>query len=231
MAIKVPDINMEFSGQFTAEAPLAVKYIRKTYGSIVNAAARSLGIDPNLLIAFMIIESAKMDGSGQVNPKATSPAGAKGLMQLTPATAWDAVTKQAPVMDSQQVTVISKYLPGLIKPGGFTGFLSNYKDKLNTAMYEAEFSIWVGAMQLAQLCKYVINKTGSLNLSQVVVIYNAGQGNWNKWVVKNDLSKSDSTALVKGLQVAGGLKESRQYIVKLMGKGGSLEAAIKNPTA
>lgn len=231
MAIQVPQINMEFSGQFSEEAPRAVKFIRKNYGNIVRDASADIGIDPNFIIGFMVIESAKMDGSGQVNPRATSPAGAKGLMQLTPETAFDAIEKQAPVMSNKQVTIVNKYLPGLVKAGGFTGFYKNYKDKLSNVLFEPEFSIWIGAMLKAQICKYVINNSGSLNLAQVVVIYNAGEGNYKKWVVNNNLSKSDSTTLVKGLQVAGGLKESRQYIVKLLGINGSLVAAIKNPTA
>lgn len=235
MPIKVPSIDMEFAGWFTEEAPKAVKYIRANYGTIINAAAKDIGIDPNLIIAFMVIESAKMDGSGTVNPNATSPVGAQGLMQLTPDTAWDAITKQAPVMSSQQISVINKYLPGAVKIGGFTGFYSNYKTKLKEALYQPEFSIWVGSIQLAQLIKKMISKTGETDmtkvLGQVIVAYNAGEGNWNTWVAKNNLQNSDTTALVKGLQVAGGLKESRQYIVKLLGKGGSLMAAIQNPTA
>lgn len=235
MPIKVPSINMEFSQQFAEEAPRAVKYIRKNYQNIIDAASREIGLDQNVIVAFMIVESARMDGSGAVNPRATSPAGAQGLMQLTPATAWDAIDKQAPVMSAQQQTVINKYLPGAIKAGGFTGFYKNYKDQLSAALYQPEFSIWVGAMQLAQLIKKIINKTGNSDLTnaiaQVIVAYNAGEGNYNKWVVKNNLQKSDSTNLVKGLQIAGGLKESRQYIVKLLGINGALVAAIKNPTA
>lgn len=235
MAIKVPAIDMEFSGQFTSEAPPTVRYIRKNYQNIINAASKDIGIDQNVIIAFMVVESGKMDGSGTVNPKATSPAGAQGLMQLTPDTAWDAITKQAPVMSSQQISVINKYLPGAVKVGGFTGFYSTYKAKLKDALYIPEFSIWVGSIQLAQLIKKMISKTGETDmtkvLGQVIVAYNAGEGNWNTWVAKNNLQKSDTTALVKGLQVAGGLKESRQYIVKLLGKGGSLVAAIQNPTS
>lgn len=231
MPIKVPAIDMEYSKQFADEAPKAVKYIRANYGNIVNAAAKDVGIDPNVVIAFMVIESARMDGTGRVNPQAKSPVGAMGLMQLMPPTAFDTIEKQAPVMSSQQAAIINKYLPGLLKPGGFTGFYKNYKLKLETALNDPEFNIWLGTMQLAQLFKYIINKTGSLNLAQAIVAYNAGTGNFNKWVVNNNLHKSDSTALVKGLQVAGGLKESRQYIVKLLGINGSLMAAIRNPTA
>lgn len=235
MAIRVPAIDMEFSAQFTAEAPPTVRYIRKNYQGIIDAASKDIGLDQNVIIAFMVVESGKMDGSGAVNPRATSPAGAQGLMQLTPATAWDAIDNQAPVMSVQQQTVINKYLPGAVKIGGFTGFYKNYKDKLSDALYIPEFSIWVGTMQLAQLIKKTMKKTNDTDMTkaiaQVIVAYNAGEGNYNKWVVNNNLQNSDSTALVKGLQVAGGLKESRQYIVKLLGKGGSLVAAIQNPTA
>lgn len=221
---------MEFSTQFAEESPKTVKYIRKNYQNIINDASKEVGIDPDVVIAFMVVESGMMDGTGRVNPNAKSPAGAMGLMQLMPPTAFDTIEKQSPVMTSKQATIVNKYLPGLIKPGGFTGFYKNYKTQLESALFQPEFNIWLGTMQLAQLFKYIINKTGSLNLAQAIVAYNAGTGNFNKWVVNNNLHKSDSTALVKGLQAAGGLKESRQYIVKLLGINGSLVAAIRNPT-
>lgn len=230
MPIIVPSIDMEFSAQFSEEAPLTVKYIRQNYQDMISAAGKDIGVDPDVIIGFMVIESGKMDGSGQVNPHATSPAGAEGLLQLMPATAYDTLTRQAPVMTSMQSTIVSKYLPGFIKIGNFTGFYKNWKSKILSALYEPEFNIWTGTMQLAQLMKTIIDKNnGVLNMAQVVVAYNAGLGNYDKYVTKQNLSSFDSTALVAGLQQEGALKESRQYIIKLLGKNGSLIAALRNP--
>jgi len=75
--------------------------------SIVDNAAKQYGVDPNLLHGVIQAES-----SG--NPKATSPVGAQGLMQLMPATAkWLGV--QDPYNPQQNVEGGAKYLSQLIK--------------------------------------------------------------------------------------------------------------------
>lgn len=218
---------MEFTRQFAMEAEPTARFIWKNYSSSITSASNSLGVDRKIIVGFIIIESGKFDGSGQVNPKAVSPVGARGLMQLMPRTAYDTIVAQAPVMSGQQSVVIQRYLPGLLKINGFVESYEKFEKKILDALFEPEFNIWVGSMQLAQLMKYSIKKSGTLNLAQVVVMYNAGVGNYDTWVVKNGLQKSDSTALIKGLQEAGGLKESRQYIVKLLGINGALVAASK----
>lgn len=52
----------------------------RKYKSLIDAAARQAGLDKNLLHAVVLAESA-------YDPRALSPAGAAGLMQLMPATA------------------------------------------------------------------------------------------------------------------------------------------------
>lgn len=226
-SIKVPSINMEFTEQFASETYPTARYIWENYKDFILKNSKELGVDPVIIIGFMIVESGRFDGSGSVNPGAISPVGARGLMQVMPKTAFDTLEAQAPVMSGRQVVVVQRYLPGFIKVQGFTGFYKDWESKISDALLKPEFNILVGTMQLAQLMKYSIKLTGTLNLAQVVVMYNAGVGNYDKWVVKNKLQKADSAALVKGLQVVQGLKESRQYIVKLLGINGALVAAMK----
>src|SRR5437868_135939 len=80
------------------------------YDDIINAAGQQYGIDPDLLRAQMMRES-------QGNPKAVSPKGAFGLMQLMPGTAQDlGVTN---IADPQQnIMGGAKYMRQLIDKYG-----------------------------------------------------------------------------------------------------------------
>lgn len=218
--IVIPMINQKYSDDFSNEAMIEARYIRANYGNIIGAAAQSFGIDPNWVIGFMVIES----GTGsQVNPNAKSSAGAVGLLQLTPITAYETITNQAPVMTGQQVAIIQKFLPGFIKVGGFTGLQRTWLPKITDELTEPEFNIWVGTMRLAQLMMYIFRKTSDIKMDQVVVAYNAGQGNYQKYVYTKNLSGVDTTTLVSNFP----FQETRDYIVKLLGTDGSAMAALR----
>lgn len=62
--------------------------IKDTFNSIIDDVARVVKIDPNLIKAFIAVES-------NFNPSARSPAGAQGLMQLMPSAVSDFSKKPA----------------------------------------------------------------------------------------------------------------------------------------
>lgn len=218
--ISLPLIQQQYSSDFTADALLTASYIRNTYGAIINAAAASVGMDPNWIIGFMIIESGT--GNGSVNPNARSSAGAVGLLQLEPVTAWQTLENQAASFTPDQSLIISKYLPGYQKPGGFSGLKSTWLPQITALLTTPEFNIWVGTMQLAQLFLYIIKKTGDLKMDQVVIAYNAGQGNYQKYIYTKGLSTADTATIVASFPFS----ETDDYIVKLLGIGGSMLAAV-----
>lgn len=222
--INLPLINQQYSSDFTADAQTTASYIWNTYGQIIADAAASVGIDPSWVVAFMIIESGT--GSGSVNPNALSPAGAMGLLQLEPVTAWQTLENQAAAFTPEQSAIASKYLPGYQKPGGFTGLKSTWLPQIQKALSNPEFNIWVGTMQLAQMFLYIIKKTGDLKMDQVVIAYNAGQGNYQKYIYTQNLSNSDTATIVASFP----FQETDNYIIKLLGIGGSMIAAMNtNP--
>jgi hypothetical protein len=69
----------EVSSKYNDYTPL-IKDIRKKYGKLIDTAASEHGVDPLLLAAVIAAES-------RGDPKAGSPAGAQGLMQLMSPTA------------------------------------------------------------------------------------------------------------------------------------------------
>ena len=218
--IILPAIQQQYSSSFSSDAATTAQWIQDNYGTIVQSAANSVGMDPNIAIVFMIIESGT--GNGTVNPNAKSPAGAIGLLQLEPTSAWQALANQAPAFTPDQAAIVDKYLPGFRKVGGFVGLLSSWSSNIATALVIPEFNIYVGIIQLAQLFKYIIRKAGTLDLAQVVIAYNAGQGNYNSLVYNKGLQNSDTTTLVADFPYP----ETTNYIIKLLGIGGSLLAAI-----
>ncbi|MBF0308551.1 MAG: lytic transglycosylase domain-containing protein [Magnetococcales bacterium] len=79
----------------------------KPYEAIIRRAAQEYDLDENLIRSVMKVESG-------FNPKAVSPAGAQGLMQLMPATAKElGVTK--PFDPEQNIMAGSRYLKGLME--------------------------------------------------------------------------------------------------------------------
>ena len=92
------------------------------YGDIINAAAKKYNVDPNYIRATIKAES-------NFNPKATSPAGANGLMQLMPATAAELGVKD-PFDPEQNIMGGTNYLSQQMK--------TNNNDRgLSSAAYNA----------------------------------------------------------------------------------------------
>ncbi|MDE2292682.1 MAG: lytic transglycosylase domain-containing protein [Elusimicrobia bacterium] len=77
----LPAVALELSLNVTnAAGPAALPPPRERYDAVILAAAERARLDPAFVKAVVAAES-------QFNPRALSPAGARGLMQLMPATA------------------------------------------------------------------------------------------------------------------------------------------------
>lgn len=90
--------------------PVNQDTILSKFGAYINSAAKATSLDPALIYSVIKVES-------QGDPKAVSPAGAKGLMQLTDSTASDLGVDQ--VFDPEEnITAGSTYLGRMIKKFG-----------------------------------------------------------------------------------------------------------------
>ena len=218
-----PVIPKQESLDFTSLMNQNIPQIRSRWGSYITDACAAYGTDPNIMIGFIGIECPDL------NPAGVSSAGAIGVLQMQVPTAWDYINKQAPQLPPAFGAILNKYLPGLVKPvGGFTGFLSTWKSRLEDALYQEEFNIWVGVTGLSQLIWGDIKSNkGTLRLDHVVIKYNAGgddySGNYHKFVITPGLQHADPSTLLPLIP----LVETRAYIIKLMGIEGSVIVALR----
>lgn len=213
----IPAIDQQFSAQFSSDAAGAAQKIRAQYGDTVSAACYAFGMDASTVIGFMIVENTGVD------PSAESGAGAIGLMQLEPVTAFQTIKNQAPAIPASYQIIVAQALPGFLKPLGLVGFYASWQDRIAAALLDPTFNIWTGVAQLAQLANRSQKRDGTVRIDHVVVMYNAGVGNYYKYVVDTGLEDVDVDALIAQL----GIPESVNYIVKLMGSDGAIMAALR----
>ena len=224
----LPYLNESPSKTFIADAYAAATKIKAAYGDIVKAAAASTGVHPTILVGFMTIEN------DQVKPEAKSYSCTPkrdatsdcyvGLLQMGAETAFDTLKAQvAGGCTPAETAIINKYLPGLIKGAGTVGLYTTWKKPVYAALMKAEFSIWLGALHLAQLMKRTTDSDGDFRLDHVIVKYNRGVGNYQKEVVNTGMKNADSATLAKNLPVL----ETRAYIVKFVGIDGAIMQARK----
>lgn len=217
-----PVIQEKESDNFTNLVTTNMPQIRSNWGDIVEAASNAYGVDPNIMLGFIAIESPDLKDD------AVSSAGAIGVMQMQVATAFDYVCKQAPKISPAYAAIVQKYMPGFLKPGGFTGFYSTWKAKVEDALYQADFNIWTGITGLSQMIWADLqSNNGNLRLDHVVIKYNAGgdnfSGNYHKYVVAAGLKDADPATLLASFP----LVETKAYLIKLLGIDGSVVIACR----
>jgi len=128
----------------TAGRPTPTQARTQPFDALVREIADQHGLDPKLLHALLIVESA-------YNPRAVSPAGAQGLAQLMPGTAADLGVRD-PFDPAQNVRGGGQYLAGM---------LARYRDvRLALAAYNAgpgRVDRARAVPQIAETQAYVVN--------------------------------------------------------------------------
>lgn len=211
----LPEIKKQYSTDFSRDAVLLATRIKGRYGSIIAQCATAYKVAQNIIIGFVVIES-------EGKPEVVSPAKAVGLMQLTVETAYDAIAlmvRKNEVLPNVRA-IIARQCKGLLLPGNKLAKLSSVKAAMFTALKNPEFNLWVGTYLLSSFLKQ-----DPKSLAHIVIKYNAGIGNYARYVTKKGLENADGATLYNTFP----LKETKAYLLKFIGIQGSIWAASTSP--
>ena len=222
----IPSINIEFYKDYEqSQVKRRLGEIRTMYANEIDEAARLTKVPAEVITSFIFIES---DGKKDI----VSSAQAVGLMQLQPETATNIPFqdfKNGALTNGERNALIKylgqkkvdcilsmKWLNQPVKcateiksvSGGQIGIIITADD-----LKIAGLNILLGSMMLGQFIdKYTEN--GKVRLDKVVVRYYTG---------RQKISGNDIVETMNGLP-----RETRSYILKLLGKGSTLDLMLNN---
>lgn len=212
LSVKIPAINESFYSPTDArQVAGALDSIYERYGTFINKASKLSNVPVDLITSFIFIES-----GGKENVRTTGVEAATGLMQVTPALAYDiySIEKRNKRLTADEQAAISKFVP----LSTFAKSYSTVKATIADALKKPEFNIIMGTIALGYLID--INKSnGKARLDKVVVQYN--QGLYSR-TTKTDWWKKDSVE-----QLYTKLNSvSKAYVKKLLGVRGTLDLLV-----
>ena len=244
LSIKVPAIQKEWKvpanqPSWKDQASQILRTLRANYSREFQNASNLTGVPFDILIGFAAVESGgarneKLDGAS------------KGLMQVNTDTVWQTLKDQLTVSTLGKFYPYYVGCPSIftvVKPlpknfwGSENGKIRNEKasayltikplssqvnaDIRKAILGDAQWSIYVGSLVLAQLINGTIAKTGQIRLDHIIIKYNAGTGRFRSLVSKKGLESSsvDTTQIYNAVPIA----VTQAYIVKLLGINGFLD--------
>jgi hypothetical protein len=213
--------DYDFSKQAVIDGNIAMlKSIKNNYGAIIKKWADAFELGEPVLASFIAVESGgKMVGKNS--------AGAMGLTQVTYVSVIECVSKFKTItsqdLPEDFVSLLKAKAPFLLKltPNNQT-VSSADKAKLEKLLVsDANFNIAMGALSL----RWILELTKAKGLSYLhkgIIGYNAGSyGRISAY--KNQIVSAEALFKDSKLQ-----KETRNYIVQVLGKNGFMELYVKN---
>ena len=213
--------DYDFSKQAVIDGNIKMlKSIKNNYGTLIKKWADVFELGEPVLASFIAVESGgKMVGKNS--------AGAMGLTQVTYVSVIECVSKFKTItsqdLPEDFVSLLKAKAPFLLKltPNNQT-VSSADKAKLEKLLVsDANFNIAMGALSL----RWILELTKAKGLSYLhkgIIGYNAGSyGRISAY--KNQFVSAD--ALFKDSKLP---KETRNYIVQVLGKNGFMELYVKN---
>lgn len=223
--LKLPDIKKSYvAGSYNysdsdvkADNIATIKEIDKNYGTLIKKWSTLFEIPYGVVVGFIATES----GGKMVKPNRYL---ATGLMQMTPASLYDSVTKWSSEvkepLPKEAVSLLNQKVPELMRKAPFT---SSLKNKILTNLTnDANFNIMAGCISLRWLLERFSTPLSGSQLNKAMVSYNAGA--YTRALVigggtKPNVIPIDSTVLANNIRVPS---ESRAYLYKMLGKDGFL---------
>lgn len=221
LSYKIPAISESFSGYSSANISSiknAINEIKSDYGNIISNVSKITNVNSLLIKSFIFIES-------RGNQNAISPAGAVGLMQLMPTAASDILVLEnlKKRLRPEEKAILTKYLGDRFTEGilnmkylGQKVTVGKTKSSVwvtKEDLLKPELNILIGSIYLGLLVAEE-SKDGKLRLDRVALRYNRGYFTKIKKGTIEEVVKSDIP------------KESKDYILKLAGKNGVLDAIV-----
>ena len=225
VAIKVPDVNRSFTqGSYKYSDPAVAKAnklvldkVYSDYGTFITRWGIEFEIDDSIIAGFIATES-----GGKNSPP--NQYDATGLMQVTPNSVWEILAKWQVMVNSplsaKATSFFHKAIPSSKKFNANTLPSSAVKSEIRKALQNnSEFNIAIGTAILRWLLEAF--KDGNIaNINKVMVSYNAGY-----YSMRNKVKgKLTTEQLLNNKTIP---KESRGYLLKMLGVNGFLDLWFK----
>jgi len=225
LEVKVPDINRTYvSGAYNYSKPETImannammNTIYRDYGKFINKWGTEFEVDNSILVGFIATES----GGINAPPNRFE---ATGLMQMTPLTVYEILSKWEKIVGSPlsktTSTFFTKAIPSIKKIDANTEITSAIKSEISNALRSnIEFNIAIGTANIRWLLE-AFKADGKAFINKVMVSYNAGYYS-SKGSLRGVLT---TTQLVNNKTFA---LESRGYLLKMLGVNGFLDLWFK----
>lgn len=225
IAINVPDINRSYVSGDLKYSALATQNanqklldtIYSSHGLFINRWGTEFEIDDSIITCFIATES----GGKNALPNQYK---ATGLMQMTPDTVWEVITKWEKIVGSKMsrnaTNYINKIIPASKKFDANTLPTDLVKSQITIALQNMEFNICMGTANIRWLLEaFKENNTSQIN--KVMVSFNSGY-----YSTKNKIKGTSTTQdLVNNKNLT---LESRSYLLKMLGVNGFMHLWFLN---
>jgi hypothetical protein len=191
--------------------------IYRDYGKFINKWGTEFEVDNSILVGFIATES------GGVNAP-PNRFDATGLMQMTPLTVYEILSKWEKIVGSPlsktASTFFTKAIPSIKKIDANTEITTAIKSEISNALRSnIEFNIAIGTANIRWLLE-AFKADGKAYINKVMVSYNAGyyssKGSLRGVITTTQLVNNKTFPL-----------ESRGYLLKMLGVNGFLDLWFK----